>query len=116
MNSLFLCGGDDADLPLASRVLPIGGNNAARSATLAALSNLERSVASRLYGDPADDAAFRRRSLSEGDVVLVGNGGREHALATDLSASPLVGEVHCLPGNGGTTAEMGGGGRCTTWT
>jgi hypothetical protein len=41
--------------------------------------------------------------------VLVGSGGREHALAAALAASPLVGEVHCLPGNGGTMAEMMGG-------
>ena len=106
-------GGDDADdLPPASRVLLLdGGNDAAsRGATLVALSDLERSAASRLYGDPAGDAASRRRSPSGGGdvVVLVGSGGREHALAAALAASPLVGEVHCLPGNGGTMAEPGG--------
>lgn len=111
------CGGtggdDDDDLPPASRVLLLdGGNDAAsRGATLVALSDLERSAASRLYGDPAGDAASRRRSPSGGGdvVVLVGSGGREHALAAALAASPLVGEVHCLPGNGGTMAEMMGG-------
>jgi len=41
-------------------------------------------------------------------VVLLGNGGREHALAVALSKSPLVGKIICLPGNGGTQSEGGG--------
>lgn len=35
-------------------------------------------------------------------VVVVGNGGREHALAWKLLASDKVERVFCLPGNGGT--------------
>jgi hypothetical protein len=35
-------------------------------------------------------------------VLLVGNGGREHALAWKLSQSPLVDHVFVCPGNGGT--------------
>ena len=35
-------------------------------------------------------------------VLVVGNGGREHALAWKIGASPLVEEVLCAPGNGGT--------------
>jgi phosphoribosylamine--glycine ligase len=34
-------------------------------------------------------------------ILLVGGGGREHALAWKLSSSPLVEEVICAPGNGG---------------
>jgi phosphoribosylamine--glycine ligase len=33
--------------------------------------------------------------------LLVGSGGREHALAWALSASPLVDKVYCAPGNAG---------------
>lgn len=35
-------------------------------------------------------------------VLIVGNGGREHALAWRLSQSPLVDIVYVAPGNGGT--------------
>jgi phosphoribosylamine--glycine ligase len=34
--------------------------------------------------------------------VVVGKGGREHALALRLLASPAVGEVVLVPGNAGT--------------
>ena len=39
-------------------------------------------------------------------VLVVGNGGREHALAWTLLQSPQVERVFCTPGNGGT-AMMG---------
>ena len=35
-------------------------------------------------------------------VLLVGSGGREHALAWALAASPLLGKLWCAPGNPGT--------------
>ena len=34
-------------------------------------------------------------------VLLIGSGGREHALAWKLSQSPLVTELTCAPGNAG---------------
>ncbi|MGI6038182.1 MAG: phosphoribosylamine--glycine ligase, partial [Limnochordia bacterium] len=34
-------------------------------------------------------------------VLIVGGGGREHALATALKKSPQVGEIFCSPGNAG---------------
>ncbi|WP_414528205.1 phosphoribosylamine--glycine ligase [Nodularia chucula] len=37
-------------------------------------------------------------------VLVVGNGGREHALAWKLLQSPQVQQVVCVPGNGGTAS------------
>ena len=37
-------------------------------------------------------------------VLLLGNGGREHALALALDADPSVAALHCAPGNPGTAA------------
>jgi phosphoribosylamine--glycine ligase len=34
-------------------------------------------------------------------ILIVGNGGREHALAWKIRQSPLVTEVYCAPGNAG---------------
>ena len=38
-------------------------------------------------------------------VLVVGGGGREHALAWKLAQSPKVQKVFCAPGNGGTAAR-----------
>src|SRR5215472_260835 len=38
-------------------------------------------------------------------VLVVGSGGREHALAWAISASPLVDTLFCVPGNAGIAEE-----------
>lgn len=38
-------------------------------------------------------------------VLLIGSGGREHAIAWKLSQSILVNKIFCAPGNGGTATE-----------
>ena len=38
-------------------------------------------------------------------VLVVGSGGREHALAWAISASPLVDALYCAPGNAGIAEE-----------
>jgi phosphoribosylamine---glycine ligase len=43
-------------------------------------------------------------------ILVIGNGGREHALAWKLLQSPKVTKVLCIPGNGGTLSMA----RCQT--
>ncbi|TAF55256.1 MAG: phosphoribosylamine--glycine ligase, partial [Oscillatoriales cyanobacterium] len=40
-------------------------------------------------------------------VLVVGNGGREHAIAKKLLESTRVKQVFCVPGNGGTATTKG---------
>lgn len=41
------------------------------------------------------------------NVLVVGGGGREHALAWKLSQSPMCSTLYCAPGNPGIEAEPG---------
>ncbi len=40
-------------------------------------------------------------------VLVIGSGGREHALAWKIRQSPRVSEVIVAPGNAGTAIESG---------
>ncbi|KAJ9073356.1 Bifunctional purine biosynthetic protein ade1 [Entomophthora muscae] len=48
--------------------------------------------------------------MSEGAliVLIVGSGGREHAIAWKMAQSPLVKNIFVAPGNGGTASSHGG--------
>ena len=39
------------------------------------------------------------------NILLLGSGGREHALAWKMAASPLIGRLYCAPGNAGIAQE-----------
>src|SRR5580692_8825448 len=39
------------------------------------------------------------------NILLLGSGGREHALAWKMAASPLVDRLYCVPGNAGIARE-----------
>src|SRR6056300_572895 len=58
---------------------------------------------------PAADlaaASRKRRKFGENmKVLVVGNGGREHALAWKISQSPRVEKVFVAPGNAGTARD-----------
>ncbi|PHV12658.1 phosphoribosylamine--glycine ligase [Chitinimonas sp. BJB300] len=41
------------------------------------------------------------------NILLIGSGGREHALAWKIAQSPRVGKVFVAPGNPGTAREVG---------
>ena len=39
------------------------------------------------------------------DILVIGSGGREHAIVRKLKESPRVGSLYCLPGNGGISQD-----------
>src|SRR5215813_1670190 len=39
------------------------------------------------------------------NILILGSGGREHALAWKIAASPLVERLYCAPGNAGIAKE-----------
>jgi phosphoribosylamine--glycine ligase len=39
------------------------------------------------------------------NILIIGSGGREHALAWKMAASPLVTKLYCAPGNAGIARE-----------
>ncbi len=59
----------------------------------------------QVFGGPAKEArltcALREGSLNDMNVLVIGSGGREHALSWKIAASPLVSKLYCAPGNGG---------------
>jgi len=47
------------------------------------------------------DQIERRKNMSS-NILIIGSGGREHALAWKLAQSPRIGKLYVAPGNGGT--------------
>ena len=39
------------------------------------------------------------------DILVIGGGGREHAIIRKIKESPLCGKVYCAPGNGGIATD-----------
>lgn len=53
------------------------------------------------------NSSFLPRKMTD-YVLVIGSGGREHALAWKLSQSPLVKHVFVAPGNAGTQCHTTG--------
>ena len=39
-------------------------------------------------------------------VVIIGSGGREHAICDSLNKSTKVSKIYCIPGNAGTSSLL----------
>ncbi len=50
------------------------------------------------------DEGISRQSTQHARVLIIGGGGREHALAWKMAESPRVDQIYVAPGNGGTEA------------
>src|SRR5262245_317462 len=59
----------------------------------------------RRHATPAAENRLGNRGGAGMKILLLGSGGREHALAWKLSASPLVDRLYCAPGNAGIARE-----------
>src|SRR5438309_1294662 len=54
--------------------------------------------------EPVTDSQVGQAS-PDMNILLLGSGGREHALAWKIAASPLTDRLYCAPGNAGMAQE-----------
>ena len=61
----------------------------------------------RLVATRATRDAVACASSAKTNVLVVGGGGREHALCWKLASSATTGTLYCAPGNAGIARERG---------
>src|SRR6478735_11466363 len=67
--------------------------------------NLESAISNRLSGfDIVPTSSYPCQSPAM-KVLVIGSGGREHALVWKLRQSSRVSQIFCAPGNGGIAEE-----------
>src|SRR5207237_6672756 len=66
---------------------------------------LLRFVASRWQRDMSSRRTIATLASARMNILILGSGGREHALAWKIAASPLVERLYCAPGNAGIARE-----------
>lgn len=64
------------------------------------------STCSRENQVTGDRTSFRADKLEAVKILVVGPGGREHAIVRALQRDPAVSQVHALPGNAGIAADV----------
>lgn len=92
----IIVGGGSAETLLKAVSGDAGARQLFASASLTALGELDSTTSANM-------ASLTQKDL----VIVVGSGGREHAIAVSLAKSPLIKSVICCPGNGGTATEGG---------